>query len=149
MSVDNLQRDAHVFVAAIFCQVCEFCESGPATKHCPDDVCGFMCDSCDAYRHGKRDNKAVDYADHKRAKVRETGQPLLVLLNTSSWTPSAISLPLIGFPFLWTVPHIVWYINLLTAFVRPPILHIRGRIVSAFAALGILLSRFYHQGVPY
>eukprot|EP00903_Cladosiphon_okamuranus_P014599 g13538.t1 len=50
-------------------KLCEFCESGPATKHCPDDVCGFMCDSCDAYRHESGGNKTIEYADHIRAKV--------------------------------------------------------------------------------
>lgn len=37
--------------------------------HCPDDVCGFMCDSCDAYRHQSGGNKTIEYADHERAKV--------------------------------------------------------------------------------
>jgi len=41
-----------------------------------------MCDSCDAYRHGKRENKAIDYADHKRAKVRETRQLLSLSCNS-------------------------------------------------------------------
>lgn len=54
------------------CTVCEFCEAGPATKHCPDDVCGFMCDSCDTYRHERGGNKTIEYADHVRAKVRVT-----------------------------------------------------------------------------
>ena len=49
--------------------MCEFCESGPATKHCPDDVCGFMCDNCDTYRHESGGGKTIEYADHERAKV--------------------------------------------------------------------------------
>ena len=63
---NNYRADA-LFI--FFCVVCEFCESGPATKHCPDDVCGFMCDSCDAYRHESGGNKTIEYADHTRAKV--------------------------------------------------------------------------------
>jgi hypothetical protein len=46
---------------------CAFCEEKVATKHCPFERCGFVCDSCDEYRHSNPLN--VAYQAHKRAKV--------------------------------------------------------------------------------
>ncbi|CAM9693777.1 unnamed protein product [Ascophyllum nodosum] len=56
-------------------KLCEFCESSEATKHCPTDMCGFMCDSCDAYRHESRGRQSTGYLDHERAKLSKLNIP--------------------------------------------------------------------------
>ncbi|CAM9280015.1 unnamed protein product [Chrysoparadoxa australica] len=68
--------DLSLFVNGInyeFGKECDFCCELPATHHCPDERCGFVCDNCDAYRHKNDMNK--EYQTHVRTKMSRFDVP--------------------------------------------------------------------------